>query len=181
MDITFGIEKSPFGIILGGESQKGLCFIGIGHHEEKLAAELFAHFPTGIIKRNDDQLKPSLQVLVGNLNNKPCDKKLLLDIHGTLFQRTVWKSLIMIPSGETRSYSELADRIGNPRACRAVGSACGKNPLALVFPCHRVVGKNGDLTGFRWGKTIKQALLNSERIVSSLTVNANWINKQSFS
>jgi O-6-methylguanine DNA methyltransferase len=88
-----------------------------------------------------------------------------LDVHGTPFQETVWQALREIPYGETCSYSELAERVGKPTAVRAVASACGKNPLAVLVPCHRVLGKGGQLSGFRWGLSMKQALLGEEGIV----------------
>jgi len=89
--------------------------------------------------------------------------ELELKVQGTFFQKTVWKELVQIPYGETISYGELAQRIGNPRACRAVGMANGKNPIAVIVPCHRVIGKNGSLTGFGGGLAAKEYLLDFEK------------------
>jgi methylated-DNA-[protein]-cysteine S-methyltransferase len=86
-----------------------------------------------------------------------------MDLKGTDFQQTVWEELAKVPYGVTISYGELAKRIGNPKACRAVGMANGKNPIPIIIPCHRVIGKNGTLTGFGGGLDVKQALLNIEK------------------
>lgn len=82
--------------------------------------------------------------------------------HGTSFQQQVWQELRKIPYGETASYQAIAERLGNPKACRAVGMANGKNPLPIVIPCHRIIGKNGSLIGFGGGLTVKQKLLDLE-------------------
>lgn len=85
-----------------------------------------------------------------------------MDLKGTPFQLSVWRELAQIPFGETRTYSQIANKIGNPQASRAVGAATGRNPLPLIIPCHRVVGKNGKLTGFRGGLSLKNTLLQLE-------------------
>jgi methylated-DNA-[protein]-cysteine S-methyltransferase len=97
------------------------------------------------------------------------DFALPLDPAGTAFQRQVWLALADIPYGETESYGELASRVGNPKACRAVGMANGRNPIPLVLPCHRVIGANGSLTGYGGGLDLKQRLLDHERTTSSST------------
>jgi methylated-DNA-[protein]-cysteine S-methyltransferase len=93
-----------------------------------------------------------------------------LELHGTEFQRRVWKALLTIPYGETRSYGEIADQIGAPRSARAVGSANGHNPIAIVVPCHRVIGANGSLTGFGGGLDRKRTLLDLEKPRANLTL-----------
>ena len=90
-----------------------------------------------------------------------------LDVTGTSFQIKVWRALGEIPFGETRSYGEIASRIGSPRACRAVGAACRENPIVLVLPCHRVIGKTGALTGYAGGVRLKQQLIEFEKSVLS--------------
>ena len=87
---------------------------------------------------------------------------LLLDVRGTAFQQRVWQALRKIPAGKTTTYTELAKRIGRPKAVRAVGAACGANPIAVAIPCHRVVRTDGDLAGYRWGIARKRALLTKE-------------------
>ena len=95
---------------------------------------------------------------------KPLPAALPVDIRGTAFQWRVWRALTRIPRGSTRSYSEVAKTIGAPAAVRAVARACATNPLSLVVPCHRVVGRDGSLTGYRWGTDVKKALLERERV-----------------
>ena len=92
---------------------------------------------------------------------------LQLNLCGTCFQKRVWQELVNIPYGETVSYGELAERIGNPKACRAVGLANGKNPISIIIPCHRVIGKNGSLTGFGGGLDVKKKLLEMEKKVKN--------------
>lgn len=87
-----------------------------------------------------------------------------LHIVGTEFQKKVWNALLEIPFGETRSYQEIAIRIGNPKAVRAVGGACNRNPIGIIVPCHRVVGKNGSLTGYAGGLDYKKMLLEHEKM-----------------
>jgi AraC family transcriptional regulator of adaptative response/methylated-DNA-[protein]-cysteine methyltransferase len=86
-----------------------------------------------------------------------------LDVRATAFQQRVWKALQQIPRGETRSYSQVAQELGSPKSVRAVAGACAANPVAVIVPCHRVVGKNGSLTGYRWGVERKQKLLTAEK------------------
>ncbi len=97
---------------------------------------------------------------------KALPAELPIDIRGTAFQWRVWRALTRIPRGETRSYSDVAASIGRPSAVRAVARACATNPIALVVPCHRVIGRDGSLTGYRWGVEVKQALLEKERSVA---------------
>jgi methylated-DNA-[protein]-cysteine S-methyltransferase len=96
------------------------------------------------------------------------DFDLAIAPHGTPFQQRVWQELRKIPFGETASYGAIAERIGNPRACRAVGLANSKNPIPIIIPCHRIIGKDGSLTGFGGGLTVKQQLLDLERRSPSL-------------
>ena len=180
MDIIFGLKETRFGHLLGGKTENGLCFTGMVHSDDNLKKIIATSFPTAISHRNDSQLKFTLQILKTKLSGAKCNSKIRLDIQGTAFQKTVWQSLASIPPGETRSYSELANTIGKPKATRAVGSACGRNPLAFVFPCHRIISKNGNLAGFRWGKDVKRALLESERASKSNSLNSTWIDDDSF-
>lgn len=87
-----------------------------------------------------------------------------IDMNGTVFQQEVWDALLTIPSGETRTYKQIAEQIGRPKAVRAVGQALNRNPLPVIFPCHRVVGSSGQLTGFAGGLDQKQRLLDIEQV-----------------
>jgi AraC family transcriptional regulator of adaptative response/methylated-DNA-[protein]-cysteine methyltransferase len=108
---------------------------------------------------DDELLGATARAVISRMTEHPVALDLPLDLRATAFEQRVWRLLQSIPRGETRSYSAVAAELGQPRAVRAVARACARNPLALVVPCHRVVGKNGQLTGYRWGKERKEKLL----------------------
>jgi len=128
----------------------GLWFEGQKHHPGELAAPM---------RHNDPLLRRAAQALQRYFAGKVADFDLPLDLHGTPFQRSVWQALLRIPAGRTCSYGEIAQAIGAPQAVRAVGAAVGRNPASLVVPCHRVLGRDGSLTGYAGGVERKQALL----------------------
>jgi len=109
-------------------------------------------------------MKPYISQLIEYLNGQRKEFSLPFDLHGTPFQQEVWKALCDIPYGKTTTYGEVARQIGNPKAVRAVGGAIGSNPLSIVIPCHRVIGKNGSLTGYSGGLDVKKRLLDLEGI-----------------
>jgi methylated-DNA-[protein]-cysteine S-methyltransferase len=133
----------------------------------------FVHLPDSYVRREFDTDRAGEPAAVGAaleqidayFRGDLKEFSLPLDPAGTEFQRTVWLALADIPFGETESYGELATRVGNPKACRAVGLANGRNPIPLVLPCHRVIGANGSLTGYGGGLELKQRLLDHERSV----------------
>ena len=108
------------------------------------------------------------QAVIDAASGRAAARELPLDLRGTAFQQRVWRELTRIPRGETITYGELAKRIGAPGAVRAVGTACGANPVAMIVPCHRVLRGDGELGGYRWGISRKQALLRSERGVTAV-------------
>jgi AraC family transcriptional regulator of adaptative response/methylated-DNA-[protein]-cysteine methyltransferase len=150
------------GTMLVAATQRGVCAVLLGDNAESLRSELGVCFPAAVLHE-----EPSLQAqwaCVAHCCDESFDAASLpLDLRGTAFQARVWAALQSIPRGETRSYAQLAAAIGSPSAVRAVASACARNPVALAVPCHRVIGSNGKLTGYRWGVERKQALLSSER------------------
>lgn len=138
---------------------------------DKLAAILWEHERANRVKLGDlmeDRFHPTLVETERQLREYFAGTRkqfnLELDFAGTEFQKRVWQALLTIPFGETRSYSDIAHQIGNPKAVRAVGAANGKNPISIIAPCHRVIGSNGTLTGFAGGLTAKQTLLQLEGI-----------------
>ena len=158
--VTF--VSSPIGLILVAGSAAGLAAVLIGDGREAMRRELRRRFPLGTFAGPDAGLD-ALAARVAALVDAPGDRlDVPLDIRGTPFQREVWRALRAIPAGSTTTYSELAARLGRPQSARAVGAACSANPLALVIPCHRVVARDGGLTGYRWGVARKQALLERE-------------------
>lgn len=147
-------------------SEKGLVFIGTEHSSmEELKNSCKKQFPHCEVIINQLFLKPYEKQLIEYFNKERRFFDFSFDIRGTDFQRQVWKALCDIPYGQTMTYSDIANKIDNPKAVRAVGMAIGANPLSIVIPCHRVIGKNGALTGYSGGLDIKKRLLELEEIV----------------
>jgi len=160
--ITYTIVDSPFGHILVAATAHGVCWVGI--RGARLEAELRADFHAAEVLRDDDAVHGAAGKIVDYINGESLD--LPLDIRATPFQRDVWRELCAIPWGTTRSYGEIARRLGRPDASRAVGHANGSNPVAIVIPCHRAIGSDGTLTGYRWGLECKRRLLDHERALA---------------
>lgn len=161
--INFTIRDTYLGKILLAGTQRGVCRVEFGSDESQLEIGLHLEFPAAQINRNDAALKPWMDIILQVLDGSRSDASLPLDIQGTAFQQRVWNTLQKIPYGSTRTYSEIAESIGQPRAARAVASACASNPVALITPCHRVVRSDGKIGGYRWGEERKQALLAQEK------------------
>jgi len=160
--ITFTSMITPVGVVIAARTVRGVCAVKVGPNEAALCQELAEEFPLATIERDDEGLAPVARVLAGAVRGEADPTTLPLDVAGTAFQVRVWEALRAIPSGETRTYSQVAASIGSPRAVRAVGSACASNPAALTVPCHRVVRQDGSLAGYRWGVETKRALLRAE-------------------
>lgn len=142
----------------------GLCFVGSQDGGlQELEAWARARLPEGELVRDEERLRPYLAELAEYLIGKRERFTVPLDLRGTSFQKAVWAALGDIPYGQTQSYSDIAERIRRPAAVRAVGAAIGANPVLISIPCHRVVGKNGALTGYRGGLEMKTRLLGLER------------------
>jgi AraC family transcriptional regulator of adaptative response/methylated-DNA-[protein]-cysteine methyltransferase len=122
-----------------------------------------ADFPRAEIERGEDVHRDWVEEIVGNIDSGNLGLNVPLDVQGTAFQQQVWALLRKIPPGRTRSYSEIAAELGNPRATRAVAQACASNRIAVVIPCHRVVRNDGVLGGYKWGVERKKTLLERER------------------
>src|SRR5262249_32367895 len=161
-DIFFAIGECSFGSILVAQSRKGVCAILLGDDPASLVRDLQDRFPKANLIGNERGYEDLLPNVVGFIEEPGMGFDLPLDIRGTAFQRRVWKALQQIPPGSTVSYSDIADKIGAPKAVRAVAHACGANNLAVAIPCHRVVKIDGSLSGYRWGVERKRALLKRE-------------------
>jgi AraC family transcriptional regulator of adaptative response/methylated-DNA-[protein]-cysteine methyltransferase len=166
-EIRYTILSTALGKLLVAATPRGLCSVRFGESEAALARDLRHEFSAAVIERDDRALEPVAHQVERLLSGGVNAAQIPLDIQGTAFQQLVWKALRRIPRGKTRSYSDIAKTIGKPKAVRAVAGACASNPVALVVPCHRVVGKNGSLAGYRWGIKRKAALLESERAESA--------------
>jgi AraC family transcriptional regulator, regulatory protein of adaptative response / methylated-DNA-[protein]-cysteine methyltransferase len=139
-----------------------VCAILLGEQPDELARDLQDRFPHAKFVGVDAAFDQLVAKVVGFVEAPGAGFELPLDVRGTTFQRRVWQALREIPAGQTVSYSELARRIGSPQSVRAVGQACGANPLAVAIPCHRVLRIDGELSGYRWGVERKRALLRLE-------------------
>ena len=162
IDIAFTTLHTPLGVVIVGCTQRGVCAVRIGDDESALEDELSREFPQARLHRDDEGMIEVATMVARAVRGEGEATSLPIDVQGTAFQVRVWEALREVPRGTTLSYSELADRVGSPRAVRAVGSACGANPVALVVPCHRIVRRDGSLGGYRWGLDVKRALLHAE-------------------
>lgn len=162
-ETRFALRQTSLGSLLVAGSDKGVCAILLGDDPDALLQELQERFPKAGLIGGDTSFEDLVARVVGLIEAPARDPDLPLDIRGTAFQCRVWDALRRIPPGETVSYTELARRIGTPRAVRAVASACAANALAVVIPCHRVVRSDGGLSGYRWGVARKRALLEREK------------------
>lgn len=156
-----------FGRLLVGATDKGVCFLGFAEPDDALMGDLRQRFPKATVTTDDTGLAASVAAVLAFLEEPKQALDLPLDLRGTAFQQRVWRTLCQIPAGETRTYAQLAEMVGNPRAIRAVARGCATNPVSLAVPCHRVVGSDGGLTGYRWGVPRKQALLAREAAVTA--------------
>ena len=164
--IRYCTAASPLGRMLVATTDVGICSIAFGKDDAELVAGLRERFNKAQLvaaKGNTGWLADAVAFVSSQMSEHPLAATFPLDVRATAFQQRVWKALQEIPRGETRSYSEVAAQLGAPTATRAVAAACGANPVAIAVPCHRVVGKNGSLTGYRWGLERKQKLLAAEK------------------
>ena len=162
IDITWVCGDGPLGRCLVAESERGVCAVLPGEDDALLYAELASLFPNARLHPGDEIFRQRVAQVFSHLDDHRQPFSLPLDLRGTAFQLQVWQALRQIPAGETRSYRQVAQSIGRPRAVRAVASACAANKLALVIPCHRVVREDGALSGYRWGTARKALLLARE-------------------
>jgi AraC family transcriptional regulator, regulatory protein of adaptative response / methylated-DNA-[protein]-cysteine methyltransferase len=159
--ITWCCFDSPLGAVLIAATEKGLCSVKLADDPARLRRLLAEEFSEAELAHGE--LKEMKERILAFIEGEANLARLPLDIRGTVFQRRVWDELRRIPRGETRTYREIARAIGAPAAVRAVGSACGANPVALVVPCHRAVRTDGGLGGYAWGLGRKRKLLALEK------------------
>lgn len=164
MAVWFAIGRCSLGDILVAESPRGICAILLGDSPQALIESLQDHFPHAQLLGNDADFEYRVATVVGFVDQPAAELNLPLDIRGTAFQQRVWRALRTIPPGETLSYSQVAERIGSPKAVRAVAGACAANLLAVAIPCHRVVKNDGNISGYRWGVARKKSLLEKEQL-----------------
>lgn len=162
LQIGYTIVDSPIGRLLLGATDRGLCAVCIGGSDQTVEAALREDYYAADLRRDDHQMMNWAKEFSKYFGGTQLSPALPIDVQATAFQWKVWKQIQAIPYGATLSYSEIAEKIGKPRAVRAVANACGANHVALLIPCHRVVGKNGRLGGYGWGVRRKRMLLSME-------------------
>ncbi len=166
LTIAWATGQTPLGLVLIGATDRGVCALAFGRSKDQLLEELQKEFPAARLERMPRASRPAFRRWMAALNDHLAGKlrrlDLPLDLQGSAFQLLVWRYLRTIPRGEVASYAEVAAGVGRPRAARAVARACATNRVALLIPCHRVVRGDGALSGYRWGKARKRALLDAE-------------------
>jgi AraC family transcriptional regulator, regulatory protein of adaptative response / methylated-DNA-[protein]-cysteine methyltransferase len=162
IEIRFAIGECSLGSILVATSEKGVCAILLGDDPDALARDLQDRFPKSNLIGGDAEFEQLVAKVIGFVETPAIGFDLPLDVRGTAFQQRVWQALREIPAGSTASYTEIANRIGSPKAVRAVAGACAANVLAVAIPCHRVVRNDGESSGYRWGVERKRTLLKRE-------------------
>ena len=171
--ITYTTVESPAGRLMIGATDRGICFVQFGGSQEEVLRALEAEYPAALLEAMREPAPPVFRqwiaALSAHLEGRQPHLDLPLDIRATAFQLRVWNYLQSIPYGETRSYGQVAAAIGKPSATRAVASACAKNTVAILIPCHRVIRGTGELGGYRWGLvTESAAIADSEQSVQNI-------------
>lgn len=163
LTIRYGVTRCFLGCVIVASTDRGVCAIEFGDDQETLPDQVQKRFPMANVEEAGPEYRSTV-IRIASLIDAPMkENDLPLDIRGTVFQERVWKALRGIPPGTTLTYTELAKRIGRPKAARAVGSACAANTLAVAIPCHRVVRQDGKMGGYRWGVERKRRLIRRER------------------
>lgn len=162
--IHFGFADCAYGSILLALSKKGICALFLGDSLAELQEALAERFPYAELEKGGVRVFEALEKASAFVNSPKRSTQFALDLRGTVFQLKVWEELKRIPIGQTVDYKTLAERIGTPAAVRAVANACGANPVAVIVPCHRVIRADGRVSGYRWGKEIKEQLLKREQV-----------------
>lgn len=162
LPLIWSITPSALGQIIAVASPRGLAAVRIGTDAQRLEEEICKEFADAQLTRADEAMTDVMLALRA-IALTGSDAHLPIDVRGTAFQARVWQAIAQIPSGETRTYRELADEIGSPRGARAVAAACAGNRVALAIPCHRVVRTDGSLAGYAWGLEVKEQILLLER------------------
>jgi AraC family transcriptional regulator of adaptative response/methylated-DNA-[protein]-cysteine methyltransferase len=160
--IRFALGQCSLGAILVAATAKGVCAIALGDEPEALLRDLQDRFPKAQLIGGDRDFERLVATVIGFVEAPQLGLDLPLDVRGTAYQQRVWQALQAIPAGSTASYTEIAKRIGRPKAVRAVAQACAANTIAVAIPCHRVVRNDGAISGYRWGVERKRSLLARE-------------------
>jgi AraC family transcriptional regulator of adaptative response/methylated-DNA-[protein]-cysteine methyltransferase len=166
MEIGYVTARTSLGTLLVAATDRGVCAVTLGDDAKSLEAALEREYPAAIRTRVTDSsgsLASWVERIIAVVEGESARAETPIDVQASAFQWKVWRELQKIPFGETRTYTEIAEAIGSPRAARAVASACATNPVSVVIPCHRVVRRGGGLGGYRWGIERKRRLVEKEQ------------------
>lgn len=164
MEIKYTVANTSLGKVLVGATPRGVCAVYLGEKEKALEEELRKEYANAEIVRAADGHESWLKEIVRRVEGNAPSEELPVDVQATTFQRRVWQELQKIPRGTTRTYTQVAKSLGEPRSVRAVARACATNPVSIVVPCHRVIRTDGKLAGYRWGLSRKEKLLEREQM-----------------
>jgi len=179
-EITYGFYEGPFGQMVVGLSDIGICWVGFmttkeqGAYKGDAFTRMKEHFPQASFNQNDDAIEHIAPIILKAWEQDHL-YDLELDLQGTDFQVSVWNALLNIPKGDVKSYGDIANEIGKPKASRAVGTAIGNNPISLIVPCHRVIQKSGTMGNYGWGLPLKERILKSEKAVFTFKKNLDFL------
>jgi len=163
MRIEYAITSCPTGRLLFGVTERGICAVCLGESDDAVEAAITRDYPSADISRNDSDLAPWIECFMKYFKGQDFPRDLPIDVQATSFEWRVWKQIQAVPRGSTTTYGNIARAIGMPDSFRAVAKACATNPVSLIIPCHRVIGQDGSMRGYRWGKNRKKELLSLER------------------
>lgn len=161
--IIFNVWSCDLDFVLIASKGEGVCEVRLGDSYEAMIKAFEVEYPEALITDKDTTLNKWAASLIQYINGHDLCPTLPVDVCGTVFQEKVWQYLRQIPFGETRTYSDIAQAIGSPKAVRAAANACAHNPVALIIPCHRIIRKSGGFEGYRWGTHRKKYLLDLEQ------------------
>ncbi len=170
MRIEYAITSCPTGRLLFGVTERGICAICLGESDYAVEAAITRDYPSAVITRNDHDLAPWIECFMKYFEGQDFHRDLPIDVQATSFQWRVWKQIQAVLRGSTTTYRNIARAIEMPDSFRAVARACATNPVSLIIPCHRVIGQDGSLRGYRWGKNRKRELLSLERTIHDASV-----------
>lgn len=160
LNINYSFSESPFGNVIAASTEKGICYMAFENDKETALGNLKSKFPNASFFEKQDELQKNALSIFNTDWTKLNTVK--LHLKGTDFQLKVWESLLSIPMGKLSTYGNLAEKIGNSKASRAVGTAIGSNPVAFLIPCHRVIQSSGNIGGYMWGSERKQLIIGWE-------------------
>jgi AraC family transcriptional regulator of adaptative response/methylated-DNA-[protein]-cysteine methyltransferase len=162
--IRFATARCELGLLLVAATDRGVCSVMLGDESATMEQLLRQQFSAATILSDATGMAEQVKTLLAAMTDHRAGSDIPLDVRATAFQARVWQALRQIPRGETRNYAEVARALGQPNAVRAVARACATNPVAIAVPCHRVIGSDGSLTGYRWGTERKKKLLAMEKM-----------------